>query len=135
MNFSILKKIFKKKKAITPAPEPTSVAPKKSKDLDEIIRYINKRYSDSSLKVYQVSAHLQVPQPVISAYLKKKHGMSFRQYLNHIRIEKAKILLQQKELSISAIAFKVGYGNIQHFNRIFKEHTGHSPGQLKDGKL
>ena len=53
------------------------------------------------------------------------------QYLNQIRIEEAKKLLQLGELSIDQIAEKTGIGNANYFGRLFKKLTGMTAGEYR----
>jgi AraC-like DNA-binding protein len=51
-------------------------------------------------------------------------------FLNEVRIEKAcQLLINKQTESISEAAFEVGFNNIVHFNRVFKQITGMSPRQ------
>lgn len=54
-------------------------------------------------------------------------GVSPMQDLTNARIEKAKYLLMNHELSVTEVAKRCGYASIHHFSRTFKEHTGVSP--------
>ena len=54
-------------------------------------------------------------------------GITFRDYLRAVRVEKAKELLREGFLKIQDIALMVGYQDAPHFNRAFKEVTGLSP--------
>jgi xylan 1,4-beta-xylosidase len=66
-----------------------------------------------------------------SMLFKKICGMTFSQYLNVVRIEKAIGLINGEEkIPISEIAVKCGYSSIRHFNRMFLQETGYSPKQL-----
>lgn len=58
--------------------------------------------------------------------------MTFSQYLNTVRLEKAIDLLNQNQehLSMTEIASRCGFDTIRHFNRIFKDITGMSPREL-----
>ena len=47
--------------------------------------------------------------------------------LNRVRIEKAKMLLSDRELTVTEVAARCGYKSIQHFSRTFREHCGMSP--------
>jgi AraC family transcriptional regulator len=58
---------------------------------------------------------------------KKSMGESPLQYLIRLRMEAAKRLLAQSHLSITEIAFEVGYDGISHFIHLFKRHTGTTP--------
>ncbi|MEM7372968.1 MAG: AraC family transcriptional regulator [Bacteroidota bacterium] len=54
------------------------------------------------------------------------YGITPRQYLRDVRIEKAKPLLKQGE-SVSQVCLKVGYTSLPTFSAAFKRGTGHSP--------
>ncbi len=52
---------------------------------------------------------------------KSRFGKSCISYLNDIRIRKAAELLGNHDLSITDIAFSIGFRSLEHFNRLFKE--------------
>ncbi len=54
-------------------------------------------------------------------------GMSPREYLTLLRIERAKELLSSGSASVSVIARSVGYEDALQFSKFFKKHTGTSP--------
>ena len=60
-------------------------------------------------------------------YYNEFFGISPMADLNRARIVKAKILLTNKDVSVTEVASLVGYASIHHFSRTFKEHTGLSP--------
>ena len=55
-------------------------------------------------------------------------GVSPKQYLLRIKFERAIELLSDTNLSVAQIAELVGISDSNYFSRIFKKHTGHSPG-------
>ncbi len=59
-------------------------------------------------------------------------GTSFQQLLDQTRKELAQGYLQQRHLSLTDIAFLLGYQEQSAFNHAFKEWTGHSPGRLRE---
>lgn len=71
-------------------------------------------------------------KPYFSRFFKNISGMTFSQYLNIIRLEKAVWLLNHntKNLTITDISSQCGFDTIRHFNRVFKDFTGFSPRQL-----
>ena len=60
-------------------------------------------------------------------YYNEFFGISPMADLNRARIEKAKVLLTNKDVSVTEVSSLVGYASIHHFSRTFKEHTGMSP--------
>lgn len=61
-------------------------------------------------------------------------GKSVIDYLNQLRIEKAKQLLMDTDLTIKQIASEVGYYNLQSFNRFFRKYEGMPPSSYKSAK-
>ncbi|MCQ2218533.1 MAG: helix-turn-helix transcriptional regulator [Paludibacteraceae bacterium] len=105
----------------------------KGKDVD-IVSFIGENYPNPDFKVSDVANHFKLTENEVSDILKEYCDKTFRQYLNQIRMEEAKRLLKESKQQISSIAFSVGYNNVQHFNRVFKEYTGVSPTVFKSGK-
>ena len=62
---------------------------------------------------------------------KQSIGMTFTDYLNRLRIEKAKNLLANPHKHISEIAFEVGFESLSQFNRSFKRITGETPTRFR----
>ena len=61
------------------------------------------------------------------AYFKEWAGESPKEYKNRIRINVAKSMLENSDLLISDIAFRVGFDDPYYFSRIFKKIVGASP--------
>lgn len=98
----------------------------------EILEFIGHNYTNPDLKLKDISIHVGLSENQISELLKDFCQLGFKQYLNQIRIEEAKRLLKESDLQISEIAFKVGYNNVTHFNRVFKEAESMSPKGFKE---
>lgn len=58
-------------------------------------------------------------------------GLTIEQYFIRLRIEKAKELLVYDELSLSEIAFQLGYSSVHHLSAQFKKVTGLTPSYFK----
>lgn len=58
-------------------------------------------------------------------------GLSVTQFIRNIRLEKAKILLKEKRLNISEVAFEIGISDPSYFTRIFSKEVGISPTNYK----
>jgi AraC-like DNA-binding protein len=63
----------------------------------------------------------------------KYTGISPRAFIIQARIESAKSQLRMSEHKISAIAESLGYGDVFHFSKQFKEKTGYSPAEYRRG--
>jgi transcriptional regulator GlxA family with amidase domain len=62
---------------------------------------------------------------------KEAFGLPPHRYLLTRRIERAKTLLRDTDLSITDIAFQTGWKSLGTFGRIFRDITGESPGELR----
>lgn len=74
-----------------------------------------------------IAAEFDVNPYYLGQLFKKETGKSFTDYLNTVRIDKAKELLLDGSLKPGDIAIKVGYFNTNYFFTVFKKITGLSP--------
>jgi len=98
------------------------------------INYINSNYQDTELSLELVAAKTGINQRHITKYIHDTFDCNFKTYVNRIRIHESKRLLAKKDLNIGEIAFKVGFSNQSHFNRVFKISEGMSPSEFREGK-
>ena len=73
-------------------------------------------------------------QPYLSKYLKDYSGQTFTQILTGIRLKKARIYLKSGNMPIHMVAERVGYPNVEHFNRTFKRIYGLTPRGYRNQK-
>lgn len=103
-----------------------------SRLVNYVIQYINQKYGDSSLSLASVAERFQVSESHVSHVFKDVVGVTFRSYVEQVRIERAKTLLRAERAVIGDIAQEVGYINAQSFIRAFKRLEGMPPGQYRD---
>ena len=76
-------------------------------------------------------AFMGMSDAYFSHYFKKAAGISFSQYLNYVRTERAvELLTRGADKTMTEIAQICGFGTIRNFNRIFKSLTGYAPSTL-----
>ena len=66
---------------------------------------------------------------------KKYMGCTLVGYVTTVRMEQAKNLLRDKDLSVLDICGKVGYDSLSHFIKLFRAHTGETPNQYRKNVL
>ena len=74
----------------------------------------------------------RVSQAHFARSFKEAFGVPPHRYLLTRRIERAKTLLRDTDLSITDIAFQTGWKSLGTFGRIFRDITGESPGQTRE---
>ncbi len=82
-------------------------------------------HEDISVSEY-LSKKLTKSYANISRVFSKKEEITIEKYFIRLKIEKAKELVEYNKLSFSEIAYQLGYKNLQHLSRQFKEITGMS---------
>lgn len=97
---------------------------------DEIVQYI-KQHHTQDITSRDICDHFSCSRSFMSTQFHKFTGKSIRAYINELRIEDAKNLLEHSSLNITEIAFLIGFCNSNYFSEIFKKHTGLSPMQYK----
>jgi AraC-like DNA-binding protein len=102
-----------------------------AKEEELIFSFIHQNYSNPDLAITDIQDETGIHERKVSTIVKNKSGVSFKTYLNNLRISEAKILLSRTDLPISEIAFNVGYGNASHFNRVFKSNENCSPNDFR----
>ena len=79
-----------------------------------------------------LSTQFNVNAPYLGQLLKKETGVLFSDYLNGIRINKAKVLLAGTSFKANEISERMGYTDSNYFYRIFKKHTGLYPTEYRE---
>lgn len=79
------------------------------------------------LRLDQIAKHLNVSKYHLSREFTRYMGISIHQYLISCRIQAAKELLRESDLSIEAIACQVGISHISHFIQLFRDREGCTP--------
>jgi len=74
-----------------------------------------------------VAEQLHVSPDYLSGLLKTLTGMTTQQHIHEKLIEKAKQQLSTTSLSVSEIAYQLGFEHSQSFSKLFKAKTSHSP--------
>jgi AraC-like DNA-binding protein len=103
--------------------------------LNNALKYINDNYnSDISL---DEAARVALLSPSYFCYLfKQMTQKTFTEYVNSIRIAHAAELLKTRhDMKVADICYEVGYNNINHFNRIFRQEMGATPMTLRKVKM
>lgn len=101
---------------------------------DILTKYFNS--SDLARKglptVHHIAESLNVSPGYLSSLLKVLTGQSTQQHIHNKLIEKAKEKLAATDLSVSEIAYELGFGHPQSFSRLFKTKTNLSPLEFRE---
>ena len=90
------------------------------------IDYMEANYR-SKITLEELANHVHLHPNYLCAVFKQNSGQSVFGYLNNMRIRKARLLLTKGNLSITQVAEYVGFSDVDHFSRTFKQQMGISP--------
>ena len=97
--------------------------------LGRIHTFIDNHYQQK-IEIQDVARLSSLSNAAFCRYFKKMTRLTFTQFLNHYRIDKAKKLLLLDN-SVTETCFQCGFESLSYFNRIFKKVTGRNPQTFK----
>lgn len=93
--------------------------------------YCSKHYGED-ISLDAISNYVNMSKNYFCNYFKKNTGENFVQYLKKLRIDIAMRKLREGNEKIGDVAETVGYRNVSHFSKMFKEETGISPVEYRN---
>lgn len=100
---------------------------------ERIVRYLEEHYRED-IVFENMAKEIGISYSYMRKLAYELTGKSLIDYLNSLRIQKAKQLLLESKLNITQIASEVGYYNVQSFNRFFRKYEGMPPSSYKASK-
>jgi AraC-like DNA-binding protein len=94
-----------------------------------IYEYIDAFY-DQKPDVHVVAAKVHLTTPAFCRYFKKQTNITFTDFVNQYRIERAKNLLMQDQ-NVTETCYAVGFESISYFNKLFNKIVGENPSAFK----
>jgi YesN/AraC family two-component response regulator len=93
---------------------------------NKLLEYVDENYIHN-LSLESCANHVHISPGYVTRLCQKYLGMSFKSWLNEVRIREAINLLRNTDLPIKEIAERVGYNNLNYFYRQFNAITGTTP--------
>jgi AraC-like DNA-binding protein len=84
-----------------------------------------------AIQLDQIARVLNVSKFHFCRRFKLETGLTCVQYLSRVRIEQSQLLLHNKNMRVSEIAYEVGFQSLTHFNRTFRKLVGSSPTEYR----
>ncbi len=108
---------------------------KKSNDeilMEKIMKIVNENLSNPELNVEMLAAGVGMSRVHMHRKLKELANQSARDFIRSIRLKQAATLLQEKNLTVSEVAYTTGFSNLSHFSNSFRDFYGISPTEYKE---
>lgn len=99
----------------------------RNKLIEDIQNYIKENYQNANLGLATISIKFGISEGYVSTLFKEQTEINFAEYVESIRLKKARTLLKESNHTIEEIAAMVGYNSVHSFRRAFKRVHGMSP--------
>jgi two-component system response regulator YesN len=99
----------------------------------EAMEYVS-LHLDKRIGLEEMAEHLHLNNSYFSRLFKKETGRTFIDYVTHMKLTRAKELLDQTNHSVGKISEALGYDNQSYFIKLFKANTGVTPVEYRGHK-
>ncbi|WP_170309821.1 hybrid sensor histidine kinase/response regulator transcription factor [Seonamhaeicola maritimus] len=98
--------------------------------IKKVIQAVTEAIDDSEFGATQLASKLHLSESQVYRKIKAITNRSTAVFIRSVRLNKAKLLLQTSNKTISQVAYEVGFNDPSWFSRVFKDEFGHSPSNL-----
>ena len=123
---------MKKRAELFPKPVQEKTSGYKKRDIVDVLSYVHEHYLDDNFSVKSMSAYFETSVSNLSHFFKKNMEVTISQYVEQIKLERAKEMLQSSDKKISEIAETLRYANSTAFIEMFKKYEGVTPGWYRE---
>ncbi|WP_162613028.1 PocR ligand-binding domain-containing protein [Lachnoclostridium sp. An169] len=96
-----------------------------------IDEYISRHFT-GDMDIETLCEHFQIGRTRLYEIARENYGMGIAEHIRRLRIEKAKVLLEEEpRMSVAQIASECGFGDYNYFITVFKKLTGYAPGAYR----
>ncbi|MCK6690894.1 MAG: response regulator [Thermoanaerobaculia bacterium] len=118
--------------AQVPAPPTVPEFEKEKQFLQQMLALIAKRYNDPDFSVTELQQSLNLSKSQLHRKLLSISGKPAIWFIRKYRLDEAKkLLLTRRHLSVSEVAYRVGFSDPNYFSRAFSAEFGQSPSALR----
>jgi len=100
--------------------------------LEGVMAYINEHYTDPELTITALAEQFGTSEVHFRRIFTRRYRTSPIRFITALRLNKARELLVNTDLSIRQICTECGYTSVYYFDRIFKKTFGMQPTQFRD---
>ena len=120
-----------------------------SRKLDLLFKEINKFESESNnalinnicgyiinnieqeVNLQTIADEFFINKKYLSSCFKKETGVGFVEFVTTVKIERAKMLIADKNLKVYEVSAKLGFSDTEYFSKLFKQKTGQAPTEFE----
>lgn len=100
---------------------------RQSQAIVEKVHYHISKNATEKITLAELGQMYNINKNALCTLFKRAYGITIIDYINTVRVNRAKVFLRQGDLSITQIAELVGFTSVHYFSRVFKQYTQLSP--------
>lgn len=97
---------------------------KSHKMADTVMTYVRENYMDCNMNISAIAQDMKITPRYLSKIFKDQTGVGLLNFINDVRIERARYLLRNTAMTVEEIAERTGFTNARTFRRNFLKVTG-----------
>ena len=101
----------------------------KQKKIQSAVEYIHRHYLEEIVSIDKLADMCGITTVYFRKIFKNYYGVSPLKYINNLKLNHAKELIDSRLYSVTEAAFQSGYSDISYFSREFKKNIGMSPSE------
>lgn len=106
----------------------------KNEDVVNKVKYYIRHHLDGDTSLYALASYVHLCPEHLLRIFKKQENVTVLQYINDVKLAKAKQMLSETDMQIKEIASELGFTSSGYFGRFFKLKTGITPNVYRDQK-
>ena len=107
------------------------ISPEKSALLENIRNTVTQGYADRDFSVNTIADATNLSPAYVGRLFKRSTGITLVEYILEVRMDAARTLLTDTDLSVTEIVPRVGFGDAPYFYKVFKKTNGCTPAQYR----
>ena len=102
------------------------------KFVNEFVALVESNISNENFGVDDICREIGISKVQLYRKIKSLLGYNVNEYILNVRLQKAKYMIAKENLTISEIAFKVGFSSQAYFSTVFKSNFSMTPSEYKE---
>jgi len=98
--------------------------------IQKVRRIIEENIEDESFGIQELCKNVYLSRSQLHNKIKASTNLSTSIFIRHVKLKKAKYLLENNDYNVSEVAYKVGFKNPAYFSRVFIEMFGVYPSKI-----
>lgn len=99
--------------------------------ISNAVNYLHTNYLNNNFRIKELSEMSGISSRYFEKLFQQKFGVSPKEYVTYMRIERAKELLMSEKNLVGDVALLLGYSDVYHFSKFFKQKTGRTPSEYR----